>query len=162
MSNQCVVDREQQAKALVLLQQAILVGSGGLVSERGIDGESHLGDGLLHETQIGIAEGTLPLTAEADRPIALPSRGHGNHIEGTDAAFAQQTNRRGKPGFVIQVLEQQGLLMLPNPACWGILDGQFQGEGNRHGSGGLQKAHAHDILVRVVQDKVQKLELDHL
>jgi len=85
--------------------------------------------------------------------------GQGHNGNGVDAHALHTLHEKRITGVLCGVEGEKGLLVLPDPTCWGIVQGKFVGWGRFHVPASLEDAEAHGVIRGVVKNQAEKIEL---
>src|SRR5438034_11650592 len=77
--------------------------------------------------------------------------GQGNNGHGTDVMSAQPFDELGKTGFLVQIVDQVRLLILPGPPRRRVPEGHFTAGLLLDGDAAFENVQTHDVLRGVVK-----------
>jgi hypothetical protein len=155
-----VVHFEKDLEAVALAGELDLIGLGGLVIERVINGDGNLTADALHELKFGIGDALWDEASETHGAEAALRGGERNHRQRTNADFAETLEKIGETVIFFGVADDKRLLRLPDPARRMAIDRSFATclGGGRQTS--LEDVEAHDVANGVVKDEGEKVKID--
>src|SRR5437870_13858429 len=86
--------------------------------------------------------------------------GQGNNGHGTDVMSAQPFDELGKTGFLVQIVDQVRLLILPGPPRRRVPEGHFTAGLLLDGDAAFENVQTHDVLRGVVKNQREEVEIN--
>ena len=86
--------------------------------------------------------------------------GQRNNRHGTDVISAQPFDELGKACFLVQIVDQVRLLVLPHPPRRSVLEGHFTAGALLDGDAAFENVQAHDVLRGVVKNQGEEVEIN--
>jgi hypothetical protein len=155
-----VVHFEKNLEAIALAGKLDLIGLGGLVIERVINGDGNLTADALHKLKLGIGDALWDEASETHGAEAALRGGERNHGQRANADIAETLEKIGETMIFFGVADDKRLLRLPDPAGRMTIDRSFAAclGGGRQTS--LEDVEAHDVANGVVKDEGEKVKID--
>jgi hypothetical protein len=156
-----IVHLEQNAQPVALLRQLPLVGLRAFDVQRVVHRDGHLPRHLLQERDFPLGMSVRRAPAEAQHAQPALRRRERHRTGRPHAVLAQNLEQQREARFLLDVIQNKGLLRFPDPSRRRFTEGEFGPRANFAGFFGFEDVQPHDVARGVMQGQIEVIELHH-